>query len=346
MNVRERVMPGGLTLALALAVACSRTGSNPPDERVEAAARAPSPPVTTDSANVAADAADTEEAGRARGDGGVDLAPYATARPVWGKSIGHTSVVFKLKLEGGAEAAYKPRTRRGKTRYRGEVAAYRLGRALGLTNVPPALPRAFPASELRAVLGDPASGAGKLFVDEVIVDERGDVRGAIIPWIPGLKFLPLDAEPSRSEWRGWLSASGALPAEERARPSEISTMLVFDYLTGNWDRWSGGNIGTDDSGHMLFIDNDGAFFDPPPPEPLAKQRALVQADHRFSKSFIAALRALEPQVVKEAMGEDAPGEALLSAKVLAGLEQRRKDVLAMVLEKTAKDGEDKVLSFE
>src|SRR5947208_13561491 len=37
------------------------------------------------------------------------LATYLTSDAVSGKSVGHTSVVFKLRLEGGADAAYKPR---------------------------------------------------------------------------------------------------------------------------------------------------------------------------------------------------------------------------------------------
>src|ERR1700727_2603167 len=45
-------------------------------------------------------------------------AAYASAAPVSGKSVGHTSVVFKLGLEGGATVAYKPRSTRGDHRYR------------------------------------------------------------------------------------------------------------------------------------------------------------------------------------------------------------------------------------
>ena len=41
-------------------------------------------------------------------------------------------------------------------------------------------------------------------------------------------------------------------------------MIVFDYLTANWDRWSGGNVAEDSAnGKLLFVDNDGAFYDPP-----------------------------------------------------------------------------------
>jgi hypothetical protein len=280
-------------------------------------------------------------------DATFDPAPYETARPLGGKSIGHTSVVFKLKLEGGVEAAYKPRSRRGKARYKGEIASYRLGRALGLSNVPPALPRSFKASELRAAVGDREGPAGKLFAEEVIVGDQGEVDGALIPWIVGLKFLPLESEPSRKEWQGWLDSEAEVPPGDVVLASQISTMLVFDYLTANWDRFSGGNVGADETRRrLLFIDNDAAFFDPPPPEPLSRQRAHVRETNRFSRSFVGALRGLSPAAAKAAMGNEKPGEPLLSDRVLAGLEERRKDALAIIDAKVAKEGEERVLAFE
>jgi hypothetical protein len=272
---------------------------------------------------------------------------FETQAPVWGKSIGHTSVVFKLKLDGGAQAAFKPHSRRGGERYRGEIAAYRLARALGLSNVPPALPRSFSWTELHAALGGEASDAGKLLKEETRGDARGNVRGAIIPWIDRLTFVPLDAEPQRSSWHGWLAFKGNVPDDKKKLAGQISTMIVFDYLTGNWDRWSGGNIGMQEGGEtLLFIDNDGAFFDPPPPAPLATQRALLEDDARFSRSFVAALRSFTAEAARAAIGELGPGESLLSKRVLEGVETRRTTTLAIIDARVAADGEDKVLVFE
>ena len=103
---------------------------------------------------------------------------YFASLPVRGKSIGHTSVVFKLALDGGLDVAYKPRSHRGGERFHGEIAAYRLAVALGLDNVPPAVPRSFPADVLRKSLDDQASA---LFAQEGVVEEGGTVRGALIP---------------------------------------------------------------------------------------------------------------------------------------------------------------------
>ena len=274
-----------------------------------------------------------------------DLTAYLTAPPLSGKSIGHTSVVFRLELEGALAAAYKPRSHRGHTRYRGEIAAYRLARALGLSNVPPALPRSFPLSALRSALGPPGTASRDLLDQEAIPETDGTVRGAVIPWIPRLEFLALEQDPLASQWSVWLGPAGP-PAEQRAMAAQISTMILFDYLTANWDRYSGGNVGFDRSaGTVLYIDNDGAFFDPPPPKTLASQLARLRRVHVFSRSFVLRLRALDPDATRDAMGDDAPGTPLLAGSVLAGLDDRRKAVLEHVDAVVATAGEDKALSL-
>lgn len=273
-----------------------------------------------------------------------DPAPYTTAAPESAKSIGHTSVVFKLHLAGGLEAAFKPESKRGKKRWHGEVAAYRLGTKLELPNVPPALARSFDAAALSASAAkDP--GAAKLYQDEVVV--RGnEVRGAVIPWIPKLEFLPLESPAWRARFTGWLANGGAIPEDQVALAAQISTMIVFDVLTGNWDRWSGGNVGLDRAKNvLLFIDNDGAFFDPAPPQPLAAQMALLKKVDKFSRAFVTRLRALDPISLADAFGDDTPGEPLLAPKIVADVDARRRDVLSQIDAKIAKLGEPAVLAF-
>ncbi|CAN5164790.1 hypothetical protein BH09MYX1_BH09MYX1_09770 [soil metagenome] len=277
-----------------------------------------------------------------------DPAPYVSAAPTSAKSIGHTSVVFKLHLAGNLEAAFKPESKRGKKRWRGEVAAYRLGTALKLPNVPPALARGFDASALQASTAK-EPGAAKLYDDEVVV--RGsEVRGAIIPWIPKLEFLPLESASWRARFTGWLTKDGVTPEDQVTLAAQISTMIVFDLLTGNWDRWSGGNVGLDRANNvLLFIDNDGAFFDPAPPQPLAAQQALFKKIDKFSRSFVSHLRALDPIALADAIGMDAIGDAgtepLFAPKILADVDARRRQVLSAIDAKIALFGEASVLAF-
>ncbi len=234
--------------------------------------------------------------------------------------------------------AYKPRSTRGASRYKGEVAAYRLARALGLGNVPLAMPRSFPYEALKSAVGHEA------VFSEVIQEPDGSVRGALIPWIKGLEFLPLETQDWLPKWRAWLKADGAIPEDQRALAAQISTVLAFDQVTGNWDRWSGGNVGIDRAkNQLLYIDNDGAFFDPVPAKPMRWPAELFDGADRFSRAFVAALRAVD---LSGAFGEERPGEPLLSARVVGQAEARRKKVLAAIDAKIAKLGEASVLAFE
>jgi hypothetical protein len=234
--------------------------------------------------------------------------------------------------------AYKPRSTRGGSRYRGEVAAYRLARALSLENVPFAMPRSFRYDALQA-----AVGREPIFAD-VVKESDGEVRGALIPWIKGLEFLPLETAEWMPKWRSWLKAGSTIPDDQRALAAQISDVLAFDQVTGNWDRWSGGNVGIDRArGMLLFIDNDGAFFDPPPAKEMTWPTTLFKGVDRFSRRFVAALRAVD---VASAVGEERPGEPLLSARVVAQTEARRKRVLAFIDAKIATLGEPSVLAFE
>ncbi len=311
-----------------VAAGCSRdAGTRPPDANLAADPDAARAPAHT-GADASADAEpDAEPDASADADTGPD-ARYQRARVASGSSIGHTSVVYKLKLEGGLLAAWKPDTRRGKDRYRGEVAAYRLGRALGLRSVPRADLRGFTRAELRGVL---SSEAVALLEAEALDGPRGIVPGALVPWIPGLTFPPLEAEPHAARWRRGLAGERADAApeseEELALLADLSTVVAFDTITGNWDRWSGGNLGRDPvSGRLLFIDNDGAFFANPPPDGLARQRRLLAGTRRFSRVFVAGLRALDDTRLATVFGEDLDGRPLLGAKALAGVRARLGEV--------------------
>ena len=280
------------------------------------------------------------------------LLPYATAKPKTAKSIGHTSVVFRVDFEPSIaegdrgrpmRAAYKPESKRGHKRYRGEVAAFRYGKLLGIPNVPPAGVRVFQREELRAATH--ADGRAQALFDDEVIDEKGHVHGALMPWIDKLEFTPVESPVERARWQKWLQTGGEIADADKSTAAQISTLVVFDYLTGNWDRWSGANVGIDRAtGTLLFVDNDAAFFDPIPPA-FAPQKALLKTVDRFSRSLVARLRMLDALALADAFGDEEPGTPLLPARVVAAADQRRKDVLAMIDEKIKSLGEGSVLSF-
>lgn len=321
--------PEVLALALALAVAaCSRE-------------KKPAPTATTaePDASVAAPRVVVDDAAAATpADAGAQLAPLEGVTPVKGKAIGHTSVVFKLETEPPGKYAFKPASRRGPTRYRGEIAAHRLGELLGIGNVPPAHPWSVAREELERALGA-GTPAAALCAKECI-DDDGRVHGALIPWIDGLAFLPLDEEPLASRWKTWLRKDAPIPEgpiavaagiavkDPKDLARQVSVLVAFDFLTANWDRWSGGNIGWHEARQeVLFIDNDGAFFERPPKDALERNRWLLDGVRRFSRRFVDRLRALDDATLEAAFG---PAGFVLPAAVRAQLRARRDELLAHV----------------
>ncbi|MBX3199029.1 MAG: hypothetical protein KF894_12930 [Labilithrix sp.] len=339
----RRASAAALVLAL---VACEGKRADPP---------APSPDGGATGAKDAASAAPSSSAAPARGlgrVGGVDAsaAPASWAfgcedesAPRSGKSIGHTSVVFKVELSNGKKAAWKPNARNVRGRYRGEAAAYRLAQALGLPNVPPACVRAFDATAASAALAATPEAA-KLFASEAIVED-GKVYGVIIPWIDGLTFWPLEKEPLRSEVRAWLGG-GEIPAAKVDLARQASSLVAFDFVTGNWDRYSGENVGLDRAGSLvLYIDNDAAFMAGPPKARLAENQARLEATTRFSRRFVARARALDEARLAEALGDEAPGRPLLAAPALTAVAKRISAFVAIVDAKIAAHGADATLYF-
>lgn len=274
-------------------------------------------------------------------------ASYEGAHIKSAKPIGHTSVVFKLTFDDGRVAAFKPESTRGRLRYRSEAAAFRLQDALGIKNVPPAFLVSLPASALRAA----GNADAQTLFDAEVKTHDGKVRGALMPWIVGLSFIPLEAEPLRTRWRAWLRArpDGGAPRTDDPQQElapEISALLVFDMLTGNWDRWSGANVGMDaEKKHLLFVDNDGAFFEPVPQNLVREHLTLVRGADRFPRAVIDAARKLDADALDRTLGLDETGAPLLTKEQRASILSRRDDLLLIVDAKVKSLGEDTVYGF-
>jgi hypothetical protein len=239
-------------------------------------------------------------------------------------------------------AAFKPESARGRLRYRNEVAAFRLQSALAIANVPPALLVSLPAAALRGA----STAEGQSLFDAEVKTHDGDVRGALMPWIPGLSFVPFEAEPLRSRSRAWLKDGVTADGPQHELAPELSALIVFDTLTGNWDRWSGANVGLDaDKKHLLFVDNDGAFFEPVPQAPYKQQLDIVRSIDRFPRATIEAARKLDDAALDQALGLDETGAPLLTPAQRRGILGRRDDLARIVDEKVTRLGQDRVFAF-
>ena len=263
------------------------------------------------------------------------------------KLVGHTSLV--LKLEDGArhKAVFRPAFRQGGSRYRGEIAAYRLGVALGIgAHLAEAVPLSLPKEQLRGLLGDADRAR---FDADAIVDERGQVSGALVRWIDDLDVPAFEKDPWVARWKDWLQGDAAPASTEARLAAEFSSLVVFDYLTGNFDRWSGGNLGAvgkDAALSLRFIDNDGAFLEPMPKAPLAASKQRLVASRRFSRSFATRLRTLLTEPTWDALfGLGTDGAPLLPKAVVAGVRSRAEEAIAHVDATSAHAGEPATLPF-
>lgn len=334
---------GALCMGLA---GCAKPAPTPTVDAGSAVSPSPSPPpppnVSTTPPAASAAALDAAVTDAALG-GDAPLSRFAAA-----KSIGNTSVVYKLTLASGEKAAFKPRSKRGRDRWKGEVAARRLALALGLDNVPPASFARVDVADLKRALAETPGGASGLALAEKEVEADGDgtVPGALIPWIDDFEVIRLESEPWKSRWRGWLVTGAEIPASDARMAAGIATMVVFDGVTGNWDRWSGANVAWDKKrSELLFIDNDGAFMTPTP-RAFAVQADLVKTLQRFPRGLVKKLRALDEAALARMVGESTPGVPLLSPAALHDLDARRRTLLAAVDARIAIAGDAGTFAFE
>lgn len=260
------------------------------------------------------------DAGESRSFGGVSeariLEAIRGARVLGRQNVGSTSVNLHLRLDGGIDAAFKPRTANHGEHYRAEIAAYRLNRLLGLSRVPPAISRAIPRTTLRLAPDSP-----------VLFDRDNTARGAAIYWVPVLRPSRIDDPQEQERWSRWLRQGRPLPPDQSQRAEEISTLLVFDFLTGNWDRWSGANVPMDAQGHLIYRDNNGGFEEPFVEGLLQRSRSLLQRTQRFRRSVIARARAMTADSVRAemALDPDRTHPPLTAQQVTSLL--RRRDIL-------------------
>jgi hypothetical protein len=176
------------------------------------------------------------------------------------KPVGSTSTVFHVRLKGTVDAAFKATTGNRPHGPASEVAAYRLARCLQLDNVPPAVSRELPAATIHALLDPRFERIWPTILERMGVSEDGVVRGAAIYWIPALSDVGVDRQAGLNRAHEWLRTGGDLPDERRGLAASLSTMIAFDYLIGNFDRWSGDNVlGNREATFVYVRDHDQAF---------------------------------------------------------------------------------------
>jgi hypothetical protein len=79
-----------------------------------------------------------------------------------------------------------------------------------------------------------------------------------------------------------------IPPEKQPLAAQVSDLVLFDFITDNPDRYSGGNIKMSPDGERLyFMDNTMAFF--VNAEGHERNRAALLRAQRFSRHLVRAL---------------------------------------------------------
>lgn len=260
------------------------------------------------------------------------------------KPVGHSSVVLRMRTVARVTAALRVRTHQMQRGYQHEIAAYRVSRLLGLDNVPPVVYRRATWNEIRQRFHDDMLDQRPSIRRAVLWDEDGSAPGAAIYWVKGLRSVGLE---NKARWQSWLQ-DGEVPMGKAALARDLSTMRVFDFLIGNWDRFSGGNLPTDSSQQRAFLrDNDRSFSTPLLERRYEKLLEGLTLTQRFSKDVVRHLEALDEASIRAELSRDPSHrtDPLLNAVQIADVLDRRATILSYIAALIEERGEDEVLFF-
>jgi hypothetical protein len=254
---------------------------------------------------------------------------------------GGSSISFRLDFVDGSRAAFKPEQINPQTVPRKEVAAYRINRWLGFNAVAPATMRTFHRDDLVGKLPAEAAFLAKRIEAETIFDAEGFTRGEVSYWIPIILDSHLDTLDNVMSWWRWMTIGEEIPPDRVGMMQQLSSLLLFDLLINNSDRFSGGNLMTSKDGRVLFwMDNTFGFQIEP--EGHLRCRTYLFRCQKFSRKSVAALRRFDLVALRQALQ---PEPGVLHESEMESVIARRDVALRYVDGLIAQFGADKVLVF-
>jgi hypothetical protein len=279
------------------------------------------------------------------------LAPLA-ASPVTRVKLNHggSSLSMRIDFASGARAAFKPMQIHPQSDPRREIAAYRIDRLLGIGHVPPARSAAFAIDDLVAAIDPGMRAYTAARIAGEAIPRHGKLVGEVSWWIPEIKGARLEGqyidEPDgQAVWAEYLQAGVKLPAELRPMLAQIATVLLFDVLIDNSDRWSGNNTQSSPDNRILyFMDNTLSFstFTIGHAANLSKL-GRIQV---FPRALVDKLRRLTLEAVAAAMGrEDDLLGPLLTPVEIRAIMSRRDHLIEYIDRLIAELGEEAVLAL-
>ncbi|HET9622655.1 MAG TPA: hypothetical protein VFP84_14885 [Kofleriaceae bacterium] len=279
------------------------------------------------------------------------LAPIASAPLVKAKlNHGGTSLSMRLDFASGARAAFKPQQVHPQSDPRREIAAYRIDRMLGIGHVAPCKSAGFEVDALVAAFEPGKRGQAAARIEDEALPRHGKLYGEVQWWIPDIKLLQLDGqnidEPEgQAIWSDDLQVGARVPPDHAPIVAQIATVILFDLLIDNSDRWSGNNTqGSLDGRTLYFMDNTLAFslFTLGHASNLSKLNKIQV----FPRKLVGKLRQLTIESIAEAVGPDDEllGPLLTPGEIRAMI-ARRDHVLEYIDRLIAEFGENAVLAL-
>ena len=255
---------------------------------------------------------------------------------------GGSSISLRVTFADGSRAAFKPIQTNPQTVPRKEIASYWLNRLLGLNNVPPAIARTLHRDDIFGKLVHESVGYLPRLNTETIFDAEGFTRGEVSYWIPVVVNSNLDAPEKMAEWSRYLTVGESIPQERWSQLQQLSSLLVFDLLQNNSDRFSGGNLLQSPDGKILYY-MDNTFGFQVEPQGHEKCRSVLQRSQKFSRRLVEALRRFDGHALRQALESD-PG--VLTDDEIAAVVARRDIAIKYIDGLIARFGEEKVLVFQ
>lgn len=320
--------------ALAQTPAIQAAVANAPPEQIAAQ------PSTRAAAPAAAAARPVAEAPRAPSEPGVrmfrgrpedDLLHEMATRPVRRviERFNSSTLVFHCDLGDGYEIAFKPARRGERDWWVHEVAGYELARALGIEGrVPPAVVRRVPIGALDGFLREANLEVGR----------DGTVAGAAIVWMPVLRRTNLHSPEARVQWNAWLDPRQEIAPADRTRAQQIASLIVYDYLQANFDRWNAANVPQDEHDDLVFRDNNRAWYIQ---NLRATGRGGIEGIRRLPASLLSAIERTTGEVLAQRTESTSP--QVLNHAQVREYEVRRRALLARVDEAVREYGRERVL---
>ncbi len=291
---------------------------------------------------------------------------------------GGSTVTFKMLKDDKPIGAFKPYQTRLQSNYRSEIAAWRLCELLSCDfDVPWNRPVRIEYNLFHKLYNRaPAQKRDKYrpnLADMISTKEENSrfFYGTLKDWVPDFTRFPIELI---SMWRPWLSMDNFIeefePLEDalsslkrrgntqilypellkqspglttKQLVAQVSEVLTFDFLIGNWDRfsgvpeWWGVNCQFKD-GRIISIDN-GASFPTYSNDKVYERFMMVE---RFNPRFIQTLRNLDKTKTFELLF---PGASEQETKRFEQFWKQREAVLKRVDDLCLKYGTEKVLSL-